>query len=379
MGSKKSEIGRTSIDEKVRMKLWAVSGGRCEMCNRLLYQDLAFGLDGNFGEMAHIHAVSEGGPRHKYGMSKEEKNNIDNLMLLCEEHHHLIDTNPEDFSEGLLVQKKISHEKRIREVTDIPSEQTCRIVTYFSNIDNQAEFSSDRLLREAVLLSGRIPMQEPSISLNSDSFTRYIPSKAIFQQKEQDLEREFKSWFDAVIKSKDCIGVFALAPQPLLFKLGTLINDHYNAVAFQCHRTGHKWAWPRTNVPIEYIFQCSKNGNSNKVALVIDLSAQVMDDRITSVLGDDVTIFHITIPRPCRTFVTCEETQGKFVETYRSALEHIKNLRPSPELIHLFPVMPNSLAIKAGMDYMPKADLPLIIYEQALQTEGFFEALSIGG
>lgn len=379
MGSIKSEIGRTSIDEKVRMKLWAISGGRCEMCNRLLYQDLTFGLDGNFGEMAHIHAVSEGGPRHKYGMSNEEKNNIDNLMLLCEEHHHLIDTNPEDFSEGLLVQKKVSHEKRIREVTSIPSEQTCRIVTYFSNINNQAEFSSDRLLREAVLLSGRVPMQEPSISLNSDSFTRYIPSKSIFQQKEQDLEREFKSWFDVVIKSKDCIGVFALAPQPLLFKLGTLINDHYNAVAFQCHRTGHKWAWPSTNAQIEYIFECSKNGDGNKIALVIDLSARVMDDRITAVLGDDVTIFHITISNPCRTFVTSEENQEKFVETYRCALEHIKNLRPAPELIHLFPVMPNSLAIKAGMDFMPKADLPLIIYEQALQTEGFFEALTIGG
>ena len=111
MSPVKSEIGRTSIKEQVRMKLWAISGGRCEMCNRLLYQDLTFGVDGNFGEMAHIHAVSKGGPRHKYGMSKEEKNNIDNLMLLCEEHHHLVDTNPEDFSEGLLVQKKIAHEK----------------------------------------------------------------------------------------------------------------------------------------------------------------------------------------------------------------------------------------------------------------------------
>ena len=41
--------------------------------------------------------------------------------------------------------------------------------------------------------------------------------------------------------------------------------------------------------------------------------------------------------------------------------------------------MPNSLAVKAGMDYMPKADLPLIIYEQYKESEGFFEALAIGG
>lgn len=378
MAKIKSEIGRTSIDEYVRMRLWAVSGGRCEMCNRLLYQDLVFGHDANFGEMAHIHAVNENGPRHKYGMSKEEKNNIDNLMLLCAEHHHMIDTHPEDFAEGLLIKKKKAHEDRIRYVTGIPSEQSCRIITYFSNIDNQAEFSSERLLREAVLLSGRVPMQEPVISLSEDSITKYVPTKAIFEQKAEDLERQFRVWFDAVVKSKDSIGIFAMAPQPLLFKLGTLINDQYNTVVFQCHRNGHKWAWPDKSDAVEFDFKCSKEGASSKVALVMDLSATVMDDRIISVLGEDASIFHITLENPCRTFVTSESIQAVFVNTFRSAMEHIKNIRPAPTELHVFPVMPISLAIRAGMDYMPKADLPIILYEQANQSEGFFEALTIG-
>ncbi len=378
MAKVKSEIGRTSIKEPVRMKLWAVSGGRCEMCNRILYQDLVYGHDGNFGEMAHIHAVSEGGPRHKYGMTEEEKNNIDNLILLCAEHHHMIDTYPEDFGEGLLLKKKKTHEDRIRQVTGIPSEQSCRIVTYFSNIDNQTEFSSDRMLREAVLLSGRVPMQEPVINLSEDSVTKYVPTKAAFGQKEQDLETQFRIWFNATIKSEDSVGIFALAPQPLLFKLGTLINDQYNVVAFQCHRSGHKWAWPNHNEGIRFDFKCTKEGASEKVALVIDLSATVLDDRITSVLGEDVTIFHITMDNPCRTFVTSEAVQDDFVQVYRHAMEHIKNLRPAPAEIHLFQVVPNSLAVRAGMDYMPKADLPVVLYEQANQADGFFEAVTIG-
>lgn len=374
----KSEIGRTSIKEPVRMRLWAVSGGRCEMCNRILFQDLVYGHDGNFGEMAHIHAVSDGGPRHKYGMTEDEKNNIDNLMLLCAEHHHMIDTYPEDFGEGLLLKKKKAHEDRIRQVTGIPSEQSCRIVTYFSNIDNQAEFSSDRMLREAVLLSGRVPMQEPTIDLSEDSVTKYVPTKAIFEQKAQDLEAQFRIWFNEVIKSKDSVGIFALAPQPLLFKLGTLINDQYNTVAFQCHRSGHKWAWPNHNEEIRFDFICTKEGASEKVALVIDLSATVLDDRITSVLGENVTIFHITMDNPCRTFVTSEAVQDDFVQVYRNAMEYIKNLRPAPAEIHLFQVVPNSLAVRAGMDYMPKADLPVVLYEQANQADGFFEAVTIG-
>ena len=112
--------------------------------------------------------------------------------------------------------------------------------------------------------------------------------------------------------------------------------------------------------------------------MVIDLSATVLDDRITSVLGEGVTIFHITMDNPHRTFVTSEAVQDDFVQVYRHAMEYIKNLRPAPTEIHLFQVVPNSLAIRAGMDYMPKADLPVILYEQANQAEGFFEALTIG-
>lgn len=378
MGKINSEIGRTSIKEYVRMRLWAVSGGRCEMCNRILYQDLVFGCDANFGEMAHIHAVSENGPRHKFGMTKEEKNNIDNLMLLCAEHHHMIDAYPEDFGNGLLFKKKKSHEERIRQVTGIPSEQSCRIIAYFSNIDNQAGFSSERLLREAVVLSERVPMQEPVIELHKDSTTKYIPTKLIFEEKARDLEVQFKLWFDAVIRSQDSIGIFAMAPQPLLFKLGTLVNDQYNAVAFQCHRNGHKWAWPVKSDMVEFIFKCSREQNSRKVALVIDLSAAVVDDRIISVLGQETTIFHITLDKPCRTFVTSESVQDMFVGVFRRAMEYIKNIPQAPTEVHVFPVMPNSLAVRAGMDYMPKADLPLILYEQANQADGFFEALTIG-
>ena len=129
---------------------------------------------------------------------------------------------------------------------------------------------------------------------------------------------------------------------------------------------------------VEFSFKRSKEGISNKVALVMDLSAAVLDDRIEAVLGEETSIFHITLEKPCRTFVTSESIQNAFVDTFRTAMEHIKNLRPAPTEIHIFPVMPVSLVIRAGMDYMPKADLPVILYEQANQSEGFFEALTIG-
>lgn len=373
-----SEIGRTSINEKVRMKLWGISAGRCEICNRLLYQDTALGVDGNFGENAHIHAVNKNGPRHKYGMTTEEKNDISNLMLLCAEHHHMIDTNPELFGASKLLKIRERHEQRIRNVTGIPDYQSCRMVSYFSNIDNQEIFSKESLFRQSLVASQRIPLQQPVIPLHKGMTTQYTPSRENFEAKALELEQAFKEWSDAIIKQEDSIAVFALAPQPLLIKLGTLINDQYNTEVFQCHREGHKWAWQDHSEAVEYIIK--RPGNiANSVALVIDLSAEVVDDRIKSVLGEDSAIYHLTIPTPNRNFVRSRDIQSEFVKTFRVLLEEIKNLRPQPKIVHLFPVMPNSLAIRAGMDFMPKTDIPMLIYEQANARDGFFSTLTIGG
>lgn len=105
-----SSIGRSSIDIATQNRLWGMAAGRCEICGKLIYRDSFMGQEGNFAEFAHIHAVSENGPRHKYGMTKEEKNDVSNLMLLCSEHHHMIDSKEEYFAAGYLKELKSEHE-----------------------------------------------------------------------------------------------------------------------------------------------------------------------------------------------------------------------------------------------------------------------------
>lgn len=41
--------------------------------------------------------------------------------------------------------------------------------------------------------------------------------------------------------------------------------------------------------------------------------------------------------------------------------------------------MPNSLAVKMGMDIMGKTDLPLEIYDQVDPNSGFVKTIDIGG
>lgn len=375
-----SEISRSNIQESVKMQLWGKTAGRCEMCNRILYQDSTFGVEGNYSENAHIHAVGVGGPRHKKTISQKEINNISNLMLLCQEHHYMIDKNPEYYTDGILIKLKENHEKRIATLTEIQDNQSSRIVTYFSNIDNQEITHNESLFKQAMVAHGLLPMQSSVIKLHSQTDTKYESTKDNFKIKSDELEKAFKTWFDDIIKKDEAISIFALAPQPLLIKLGTLINDQYNVTVFQCHRYGHKWAWKDTSPKVDFVYTHDNlKGAYEEIALVIDLSAGVNDDRIYASVGNNIPLYRITIEEPNRNFVRIPDIQNDFVKIFRMAMEDIKNLRPKVSRILLYPVMPNSLAIKLGMDYMPKTDLPITIYDEDKHNDGFFETITIGG
>lgn len=373
-----SRIARSKISAGTIFPLWGIAAGRCEICNQILYLDPAFGTSGNFAEKAHICGVGQNGPRHKNSMTKDEVNRIDNLMLLCPSCHKMIDNSPDDFAEGLLIKLKREHEDRVRLVTDIKGSQTCRMVTYFVNIDSQKEVFDENLFRWALILAQRVPLQSSIIELHDSTDTRYSADKFGFEKKASALSANFRDMFGR-IHDKESIAVFALAPQPLLIKLGTLINDQYNAMAFQCHREGHKWAWKEGTAIPEFLQMKTRESNSNKVALVIDLSGPVKDERITSILGEDITIYHFTLKNHNRNFVSNVGVQGAFINAIRPFIEEIKNSKQRPSIVHVFPVMPASLNVRFGMDYMPKADLPWVIYEQADTTDGFFETITIGG
>jgi hypothetical protein len=62
------------------------------------------------GEMAHIEAVSENGPRYNKGQTADERNSFSNLILLCSRHHKIIDTEIDNHSVKLLKQIKSNHE-----------------------------------------------------------------------------------------------------------------------------------------------------------------------------------------------------------------------------------------------------------------------------
>ncbi|MEU1548947.1 tetratricopeptide repeat protein [Nocardia sp. NPDC005745] len=62
------------------------------------------------GEIAHIIAESNNGPRGRSPLTKAQRNRYDNLILLCNQHHQLIDSQPDTWTTSRLREMKAAHE-----------------------------------------------------------------------------------------------------------------------------------------------------------------------------------------------------------------------------------------------------------------------------
>lgn len=99
------------INQKDIKLLWGRSGSRCALCKKELTQDKK-GVSSSFtlGEQAHIVGEKFTAARGNSPLSDDERNSYHNLILLCPNHHTIIDSNPEDWPVEKLYQAKSTHE-----------------------------------------------------------------------------------------------------------------------------------------------------------------------------------------------------------------------------------------------------------------------------
>ncbi len=91
-------------------ELYAYSGNQCAFpgCNQKLIDK-----NGNYGEICHIYGLNLGSARYDPQKSEEELNSISNLILLCPNHHKMVDSDVENFSAETLISIKENHESRV--------------------------------------------------------------------------------------------------------------------------------------------------------------------------------------------------------------------------------------------------------------------------
>lgn len=372
----------SSIPVSVRNRLWGKAGGRCqyEGCNTPLWFDTLTQAEFNTAYIAHIIADKPDGPRGSLELSAKLSADLSNLMLMCDEHHRLIDKiDIAGHSVGRLREMKRKHEERIELLTSIQEDKKSHVLLYGANIGQQSAHVSWH--KAAVAMIPRCypaETQALEIGLVNSAFRDDEPH--YWEIEQGNLRRQFNEKVRNRLQSGgiEHLSIFALAPQPLLMVLGHLLSDIPAADVYQLHREPPNWRWQAYDEPFEFVVN-KADGVGQKVALNLSLSAAIDNSRIEKVLGKDIPIWRLTTSpvAPNNDFLKGREQLTQFRQIFRQLMDEIKYTHGQNAELHVFPAVPVAIAMEMGRVRMPKADLPLHIYDQS-NGKGFQFALTVG-
>ena len=375
-------MSKSSIPQNVRYSIWARAAGRCQYpgCNAPLVGDLLAGReDGTFGFIAHIVADRKDGPRGDPVRSPLLATELANLMLLCGTHHRLIDeVDLQGHPVDVLLEMKRQHEERISIVTDMDEDRASHVLRFGADIGK-----NEALVSTKAIFASMPPANYPAdgrtldLELLGCSYRDHEPEYWVFQR--DNLRRKFEEKVKGRVERQEIrhLSVFALAPQPLLIELGRLLGDIMPVSVRQRHREPPTWKWQDAQPEIEFEIGAHAGGDHRCVALKLAISATIVDDRIRAVLSPDVPIWSIGARNPGNDVLRRPEDQSQYRKHLRHLLNALKAAHPNAESICVFPALPASLAIETGRVWMPKADLPLKIFDQNASAGGFIPTLEL--
>ncbi len=375
-----TEVTRTIKDSVARL-LWGKAAGRCMFtgCNKPLWKSSTTQEQANIAQKAHIYSFSENGPRGNAGIKKKDINELSNLLLVCHECHVEIDKEMDGgrYSVEVLRKMKLAHEQRVERVTGIDLDKSSHIVLYGIGV---GDFNSPLTYNKTApsLFPERYPAEDRAINLGTiDSADKEIDPQ-FWTNEERSLTRKFNERVKTRLAdgSINHLSVFAIAPQPLLVRLGTLLTDIAEVDVYQRHREPQTWDWLDEIDDFGYVVN-EPTAVLGKPVLLLSLSATVTRDRITAILGDDISIWKVTIADPNNDFLKSKNQLARFRATIRPLVDKIKALYGQNTLLHVFPVAPLSIAVELGRIRQPKADMPWRIYDEVTQLGGFIPAIEI--
>lgn len=346
------------VSDVDKLILCGASAGRCAMCNDVIIQHHLTGDSGNFSQAAHIWAFSKKGPRGTVEGRPEDPDTLDNLIFLCHKCHKLIDTRPAEHPVASLIALRDQHYERVRHLTDcIPSQKT-HVITLSARIGGQVNGIADDQIREAV--RPLYPLEKP-YPISYEPITSESPEQ--ISGLASELEQQVNAFLTKRGASSVPVAVFAVAPIPLLVKMGRLLGNKVETRLFQFHRDPSSWSWKTDGNSVAFEVEKIVGGKGEKVALVVNVSGSNGPE----LLPDEYRDGNVYEIRPVgvatdRTLIRRAEDLVNFRRAYREALTKIA-ISHHPSEIGLFPAVPIPFAIAMGLDLLPKADPKLFIHD----------------
>ena len=261
-----------------------------------------------------------------------------------------------------LLAKKEKKNRQIHNVLEKLNDEECVIVKYSSVIDTQNSSFSDQNVIQECFNNGFFSNEE-IVSLSEDSNQEDITQS--IKQIDDKFAVRIQRLFDKQIERRICL--FARAPQPLLMYLGHKFNDKHKVEIFTSHRN---LEWKYNDESTQNSFTITRpNKRGKNIALSLNVTAEISDERVQTGLGDDVEIWKITATDIGVDRIGNQEELKKFFSICVDVLDQIGTVCGKDVEINVFPAVCNSLAITFGRSVFAKCHNKINIYD-AVKEDG---------
>ncbi len=338
--------------------LWGRAAGRCAVptCRiELFVEHTDHDPIVVIGDIAHIEAASNRGPRANVRKGIRARDAYDNLILLCKTCHARLDQ-----------QKRANTVERIRQLRK-EHEAWVRA--------NLPERGASKLGWTAVFLEGSHPLdkEEAVAALAPDfvSSARSIAAMKTSTQAWNSIYGKLAGRVNQLLRQRDpfdCrIAVFPLAPVSSCLALGYLLTNRPRTRLFQYHRDAQTWRW-QLDVTSKARFSVSGFPRSpvltsGDVAICFHISARIHDHQIAELKQNFLGKIDVVLRRPGTTWLRREQQLLDVTAVARQVFEKCSNLFPRADAWHLFCAVPAPVAVALGQQLNPTMSPPVQLYE----------------
>lgn len=374
----KTQGGRPAVKANIKLKLWLKSGGLCSFrgCAKKLSEHGLTFEETNFSNIAHIIGYEKDGPRGNYPLPQTQRNDYENLMLVCTECHKLIDSKEtaRNYSVELLQSYKKEHEDQLSFIQEIYLKgEKSHLLRCRANIGHEVVQITTEQMVKAV--SPRYPMSRDFIDIDMTK-SPGVDNHIYWESKKQDITNIVNRSLTAsgVMSEIKHLSVFALGPMPLLMHLGNCLSNKIPTDVFQRHRDVEDWSWKPDGEPVTFKLNKIFESGRAEVRLILSLSGKISLDSMPKDLLKDATVYEVVLDgcASTPTFLNSKKTLENFKIFYRNSISNLSAEHKGLAKIHVFPAVPAPIAVLCGRELLHKADPALAVYDFN-KSNGFFE------
>ena len=348
------------VAEKTKRFVWVRAGGRCIICNKYLVSNhLGTGAAvRQIGEVAHIVGESEAGPRGASETPLDNRNDPDNLILLCPNDHTEADSlrlTDSQYTEDFLRATKRSKEAWVEFVTGLGADRTTTVLRLSGDVRGSTCLIDRHEAAETTMRGAlRTPRYLPDprcIGLTIDVTDVPEPGSPDYwdgclRQIRQEVGRLRES-----VRTGDTthVSVFAFALIPLLVALGHALDDTVDIDVYNRHRQSDSWQWDSHAETIDFTWSIPDTTGTAEVAVLVNASGTIqireLPNRAQSMpcIVVEPESGHTPSPLTFASLATLES----FTATFRDLLAELERHKHIGH-IHLFLAAPLAAAVNIG-------------------------------